>query len=104
MALPPCHLLFQVVVEGTHIKSALYQRSGDMFLGVPFNVASYAILTHMIALLTGYTAVEFTHFIADAHVYNTHFDAVRTQLGRDPKTYPTLSFGAHVMSIANCRF
>jgi thymidylate synthase len=63
-----------------------------MFLGVPFNVASYAILTHMVAILTGYTALEFTHFIADAHVYNTHFDAVRIQLSRDPKQYPTLTF------------
>lgn len=90
MALPPCHLLFQFYVRGDKLDLQLYQRSADLFLGVPFNIASYALLLTMVAHQTGYVPGEFIHTIGDAHVYHNHFEQVEEQLSRAPRPFPTL--------------
>jgi len=90
MALPPCHVLFQFYVANGELSCMLYQRSGDIGLGVPFNIASYSILTHIVAKITGLKAKEFVHIIADAHVYEEHVDALQEQIKREPKSFPTL--------------
>lgn len=90
MALPPCHMMFQFYVDGSYLDCALYQRSADMFLGVPFNIASYALLTHIIASLTGLKARKFVHFIGDAHIYSNHKDQLRKQAARKPRPAPRL--------------
>ena len=90
MALPPCHCLFQFFVSKGKLSCQLYQRSADIFLGVPFNIASYALLTEMIAQVTGLTAGEFVHTLGDAHIYHNHFDQAREQLLRRPGRLPTL--------------
>jgi thymidylate synthase len=90
MALAPCHALFQFHVADGRLSCQLYQRSADLFLGVPFNIASYALLTHMVAQVTGLAAGDFVHTFGDAHVYNNHFDAVDEQLARTPLALPVL--------------
>ena len=90
MALPPCHCLFQFFVAEGKLSCQLYQRSADIFLGVPFNIASYALLTHMIAAVTGLAPGEFVHTLGDAHIYANHFDQAREQLGRTPGPLPVL--------------
>lgn len=90
MALPPCHLMFQFIVEDGRLSCAMYQRSGDIGLGVPFNIASYSLLTIIVAHLTGLHPGEFVHFIGDCHVYLNHVDALRTQLEREPRPFPKL--------------
>jgi thymidylate synthase len=90
MALPPCHVLFQFYVANGKLSCQLYQRSGDVFLGVPYNIASYSLLTHMIAQQTGLEVGEFVHTLGDAHIYLNHIDQVKLQLSREPRPLPKL--------------
>lgn len=92
MVLPPCHILVQFIVSGKDLTCILYQRSGDMGLGVPFNIASYALLTHIVAHSTGLNAIELIHNIGDAHVYLDHVDALKIQCDRTPTKCPTIDF------------
>lgn len=99
MALPPCHFAFQFYVVNGRLSLQLYQRSGDVFLGVPFNIASYALLTHMIAHVTGLEVGELVHTLGDAHLYTNHIEQVKTQLGRKPRHLPTLWLNPYVTDI-----
>jgi thymidylate synthase len=98
-ALPPCHTLFQFYVADGALSCQLYQRSGDMFLGVPFNIASYALLTHLIARECNLEVGEFVHTIGDAHIYTNHVEQVKTQLKRKPKKLPTLKLNPAVDTV-----
>ena len=104
MALPPCHTMWQVRVLGGRLHLQLYQRSADMFLGVPFNIASYALLLHMLAHVTGYEAGDFVHTLGDAHIYNNHRDQVALQLTRTPKALPILRFNRKVDDLFAFRY
>lgn len=100
MALPPCHVLFQFYVrDGEYLDCQLYHRSGDMFLGVPFNIASYSLLTSMIAQITGYEPGRFVHVLGDAHIYQNHVDQVKQQLDREPYDRPTLKLNPAIDDI-----
>jgi thymidylate synthase len=104
MALPPCHLLFQFYVSNGKLSCQLYQRSCDIFLGVPFNIASYALLTMMIAQATKLKPYEFVHTLGDAHIYLNHLDQVRLQLSRTPFALPQMKINPDVKNILDFRF
>ncbi|MDH3307636.1 MAG: thymidylate synthase, partial [Acidimicrobiia bacterium] len=104
MALPPCHLLFQFYVADGRLSCQLYQRSADIFLGVPFNIASYALLTSMIAQVTGLEPGDFVHTLGDAHLYENHIDQARLQLTRQPGPLPRLMLNPTVTSIDEFTF
>ncbi|MFC2966768.1 thymidylate synthase [Acidimangrovimonas pyrenivorans] len=104
MALPPCHTLWQVKILGGKLHLQLYQRSADMFLGVPFNIASYSLLLVMLAHVTGYEPGDFVHTIGDAHIYSNHMEQVQTQLARTPKPLPRLRITREVKSIFDFRY
>ena len=99
MALPPCHLMFQFYVADGRLSCQLYQRSADVFLGVPFNIASYALLTMMFAQVTDLKPGEFVHTLGDAHLYENHLEQAQLQLGREPRPLPTMQLDPSVKSI-----
>ena len=99
MALPPCHCLFQFQVMGDRLHCQLYQRSADIFLGVPFNIASYSLLTHMVAQVTGLQPGEFIHTFGDLHLYDNHLEQAKTQLAREPRALPVLHLNSEVTEI-----
>ena len=104
MALMPCHTMFQFYVADGRLSCQLYQRSGDIFLGVPFNIASYALLTHMVAQVCDLEVGDFVHTLGDAHLYNNHVEQAKLQLSREPLPLPTLRLNPDVRSIFDFRF
>ena len=104
MKLPPCHCFFQFYIANDKLSCQLYQRSADIFLGVPFNIASYALLTLMIAQVTNLAPGEFVHTLGDAHIYSNHFEQVKQQLSRDAKDLPIMKINPHVKDIFSFKF
>ena len=104
MALPPCHILFQFYVADNKLSCQLYQRSADLFLGVPFNIASYALLTMMIAQVTGYELGDFVHTLGDAHIYTNHVEQVKLQISRKPFELPQMKINPEIKNIFDFKF
>jgi thymidylate synthase len=104
MALPPCHVLFQFYVSDGRLSCQLYQRSADVFLGVPFNIASYSLLTLMVAQVSGLRPGEFIHTFGDAHLYSNHLEQAKTQLQREPRPLPTLVLNPEIRSLFDFRY
>ena len=104
MALPPCHMMFQFYVNDGKLSCMLYQRSADIFLGVPFNIASYALLTMMIAKITNLELGEFVHTVGDAHIYSNHFDQINKQLSREPRELPQMIIHGNQKNIEDFKF
>ncbi len=104
MALPPCHILFQFYVAGGRLSCQLYQRSADIFIGVPFNIASYAMLTLMVAQVTGLKPGDFVHTLGDAHIYLNHLDQVKLQLTREPYKLPKMSINPEISDILSFKY
>lgn len=104
MALPPCHMMFQFYVNDGKLSLQLYQRSADIFLGVPFNIASYSLLLMMVAQVTGLEPYEFVHTLGDAHIYSNHFDQINLQLSREPRTLPKMTINPNVKNILDFKF
>lgn len=104
MALPPCHLLFQFYVADGRLSCQLYQRSADVFLGVPFNIASYALLTMMVAQVSGLEPGDFVHTLGDAHLYSNHLEQAKTQIERDPRPLPSIKIAPSIREIDDFRF
>jgi thymidylate synthase len=104
MALPPCHILFQFYVADGKLSCQLYQRSADIFLGVPFNIASYALFTHMVARVTGLRPGDFVHTLGDAHIYLNHIEQVKLQLSREPYKLPVMEINPEVNDILKFRY
>ena len=104
MALPPCHAFFQFYVADGKLSCQLYQRSADIFLGVPFNIASYALLTMMIAQVCNLKLGEFVHTLGDAHIYSNHFEQTELQLSRGPRPLPKMTINPQVKSIFDFKY
>ena len=104
MALPPCHMMFHFYVNNNKLSCLLYQRSADSFLGVPFNIASYALLTLMVAQVTNLEPGEFIHTLGDAHIYNNHLEQIKLQLRRSPKALPTMTLNKDIKNIENFKY
>lgn len=104
MALPPCHAFFQFYVANGKLSCQLYQRSADIFLGVPFNIASYALLTMMVAQVCGLQYGDFIHTLGDAHLYNNHIEQAKLQLSREPKKLPTMEINPEVKDLLDFKF
>jgi thymidylate synthase len=104
MALPPCHALFQFYVAAGRLSCQMYQRSADLFLGVPFNIASYALLTRMVAHVTGLAPGEFILTLGDAHLYLNHLEQAREQLARAPRLFPRMRLNPQVLELLDFRY
>ena len=104
MALPPCHMMFQFYVAEGKLSCMLYQRSADIFLGVPFNIASYALLTMMVAHVTGLELGEFVHTMGDAHIYSNHIEQINLQLSREPRPLPKMKILRKVENINDFKY